>query len=85
MHTEKEANTKWCPMVRVLAVKDDKIVGHSVNAGFKLRSDPNGRARCVGSECMMWRWERTDGDHIIATRGSNHGYCGLAGRQEIVA
>jgi hypothetical protein len=45
-------------------------------------------AKCIGSACMMWRWEMEsvlqmegDGIHRSAVRPSKkNGYCGLAGK-----
>jgi hypothetical protein len=88
MLTEVDARTKWCPMTRTSTYRDGEIGPcNRVDAahGEVTRQEIFDTTRCIASECMMWRWERTDGDFAIATRGSTHGYCGLAGRQEIVA
>jgi len=43
---EDEAKKKWCPQSRV-TVDGDRI----------LTNMPNDVMRCVGSQCMAWRWE----------------------------
>jgi hypothetical protein len=58
--TEEEAKTKWCPMLR------KGPLGTARNAPEDV---PN---TCIGSVCMMWRFEP-------GTREEWHGYCGLAG------
>lgn len=64
--TEKDAKTKWCPMVR-------SGVTFRQGANRWIESDGTHRiAQCLGSACMMWRWvhdERID-----------DGYCGLGER-----
>lgn len=47
--TEDEAKTKWCPLVRVL----DSRGPWNRHPDKKVSSD----ATCLGSACMMWRWE----------------------------
>lgn len=75
--TESQARKKWCPMVRALALHEGKVVGVGANAGLKMRSDPDNKyARCIASDCMMWRWQRVD----VSTRNEDMpGHCGLAG------
>lgn len=62
--TEEEAKTKWCPMAQ-------RIAGDAMEFGIK---------NCIGSACMMWRWDkvrqtsyqgtrdRLDGDRLIPVR-----------------
>lgn len=66
--TEEEAQEKWCPMVRFAAEKEEAGANRWLN-NDGINSNPEA-ARCLGSECMMWRVSR-DGDF---------GYCGLAGK-----
>jgi len=44
--TEDEARTKWCPFVRTdsIPVRELRLAG---------------QMRCVASECMAWRYDRT--------------------------
>lgn len=78
--TEEEAKTKWCPMVKY-------DLGRSVNRDACY---DNAGTHCVGSACMMWRWDaitpeekrqlRVYGDStgpLLAIPG----FCGLAGKQ----
>lgn len=52
--TESEAKERWCPMVR-------HYNAQHAPCGNSLASMPNGRgggfANCIGSACMMWKWE----------------------------
>ena len=77
--TEEEAKTKWCPMVRHYAVGEGD---HSSN-----RMDMS--TRCLGSECMAWRWLTPPGTTVQvptssglyqATTSPGNGYCGMAGK-----
>ena len=85
--TEDEAKKKWCPMVR------GATFGVAfVNNRFEMRFNPEdsrGGAEyvtCIGSACMMWRWDWSPGD--VRDFKKNHpgeecpeldGRCGLAG------
>ena len=64
--TEQEAKTKWCPMVRAPMLIAPAIPGNKYGAN----------AKCVGSDCMMWRW-------IDGVETDSGGYCGLAGARNI--
>ncbi|WP_188260695.1 hypothetical protein [Azospirillum tabaci] len=68
--TEEEARTKWCPMARVaiqnvasdMAVLTGSSPIHPVGnratliAGRARQCDTATGSRCIGSECMAWRW-----------------------------
>ncbi len=72
--TEDEAKMKWCPMTRSISVDiEDKDSGNRVHGA----ADPFEHSRCIGSACMMWRW-----DIDLCRKGPeiDHGYCGLAGK-----
>lgn len=48
--TEIEATQKWCPQARI------------GDGGYNAIAEPlkgNHTTRCVGSSCMMWRWDTT--------------------------
>ena len=56
MHTEAEARTKVCPMARARAAQ-------MIHKGADVTADANDRVefvaedvRCVGKDCMAWRW-----------------------------
>lgn len=70
--TEDEAKQKWCPFVRVYSVSDSDGANGSWN-----RHQRNGHdeTRCIGSECMAWRWN-PDPDPLLNL--PPHGRCGLA-------
>lgn len=73
MHTEDEAKTKWCPMVRVTVA-----VGP---AGDVYTSDNHGNdgihPECIGSACMVWRWASYEDSAINEGGPDDFGYCGL--------
>jgi hypothetical protein len=53
--TEKEAETKWCPMFTLICSKQNQV--------------ERTRHNCIASECMMWRWNIDEGDGRHGTRG----------------
>lgn len=59
--TESQAKLKWCPMVRTLCTAPDASL-QAVPANRLPDGDFTG-THCIGSECMMWRWER-DSKHV---------------------
>ena len=83
--TEKEAKTKWCPMVRV---GEDDAAGNRtaacgvVNAGLGAGTPWQ---NCIASDCMMWRATdneikpQSPADRMDA-KSEPAGYCGLAGK-----
>jgi len=85
---EEIAKTKWCPMAKQVAVDRDNEVLNSAAynkcarlGGDKRVFEPNG-TKCIGSDCMMWRWSITkeveqNGEKITYV-SETHGYCGLA-------
>jgi hypothetical protein len=57
---EDEARTKWCPMARTIAVRDDnadgnfrRVLGWNDDGGATAGPFP---CRCIASACMAWRW-----------------------------
>ena len=50
--TESEAQTKWCPFARIV-FEQFNIAGNRLNSITSTIPDPS---RCIGSECMAWRW-----------------------------
>ena len=93
MHTEEQARKLWCPMVRYLATfrgADGKL---EAAVGYNRGAQDSGMssARCVASECAMWRWAK-DADWISRADKEfqrsgkriepERGYCGLAGKPE---
>lgn len=92
MIKENEAGKLWCPMVRM---EQQRSTGCSaVNDPFGT----NGV--CIGSACAMWRWspaktkkelqivpnDAGGGDEVYVDvpQPPTHGYCGLAGRPEVM-
>jgi len=72
-----EARTMWCPMVRCLHLSEDVISNCSINDIGQKNWD---YARCIGSECMMWRWLSIDVNDENYERDWDKGYCGLGGK-----
>lgn len=66
--TEDEAKTKWCPMVR------SSDTDQTVDNAYISDRNPS-YSRCIGSDCMMWRWKL---DVRFAETSKTDGYCGLA-------
>jgi hypothetical protein len=79
---EDEAQNKWCPMVRYLAVFVNDSGKRECSGGYNRGAEDSGinKARCIASDCMMWR---SRGKYLSATTGqfqeSDSGWCGLAG------
>ena len=76
--TEDEAKTKWCPMVRFIAVSSH------LNGGAQFihsnRNDIDTTKRyCIGSDCMMWRLSERHYLDNVPPKSPIQGYCGLAG------
>ena len=67
--TETEAKGKWCPFVRK---RTWRTMGHGFESacaeGSYNRGD-QGTLKCIGSECMAWRWAEK----------ALTGFCGIAG------
>ena len=79
--TQKEAKTKWCPMVRLAWALNGGSAGYgntAITANRWGSGDPLEGSLCIGSACMMWQWE------IAPYPGDNQddgiGFCGLAGK-----
>jgi hypothetical protein len=72
--TEEQARKKWCPMTRFLYAEGDSSRGVYAVAVNTDRPE----SLCVGSECMMWRWDEKE-EEAHGLDGTECGYCGLAG------
>lgn len=85
--TEEEAKLKWCPMSRVAIPQRDvrnNTVGHTVANRLDDYKFPFHSA-CIGSNCMMWRWEKVENPEgnplnkpLLFIDSTTDGYCGLA-------
>lgn len=85
--TEAEAAQRWCPLVRVMrkgdmaaevalaAVNTDPYTTHDSREGRELC--------CVGSRCMMWRWDDPPLTMNGSTNSRRRGYCGIAGAVKV--
>ena len=83
--TEDEAKERWCPFAMVpttLTTAEQKLAATG-NRGTAM-DQPYESARCIGSECMAWRWHvQVDSEHSHVkgpTVPKPDGYCGLAGK-----
>lgn len=92
--TEEEAKERWCPFARATLFAEEPDGEVTVIAGAPTfnrfaearASGPTNppSCRCIGSQCMAWRW----GDDDAALNERMHGreatpelgYCGLAGK-----
>jgi len=74
--TEEEAKAKWCPFVRCGNVSrdSDNVINRFVHNDGHFEG-----LRCIGSQCMTWRWEALPSAGQFG-QTVHHGYCGLAGR-----
>lgn len=63
---ESEAKAKWCPYQGI---------------GVKADSKAGERSRCIGSECMAWRWKKEPIPMTAEFTEAGDGFCGLAGEQ----
>jgi hypothetical protein len=72
--TEDQAKKKWCPMVRLYG---DDWITRLTDGRLKAISDGDVTkvTKCIGSDCMMWRWYGVTG-----RSPAKLGYCGLAGK-----
>lgn len=81
--TEKEAEQKWCPQIRVaIRFSDDSVVAG--NAEYSERN-PQSYSYCIASSCMMWRWDsrsKHDGGFPGGPTPKEQwtGYCGMGGK-----
>lgn len=55
MHTEDEAKTKWCPMIRA-----DNVTPLWHEKKQEPGFTPQAKATCIGSACMAWQWNVHD-------------------------
>lgn len=99
--TEAQARDSWCPMVHIPGRVDDLVMAPvtAINSmdGHRDRGMYNEApmAYCIGSRCMMWRWQETEfkkaplpngnagGLQDVARGTERLGYCGLAGAPRV--
>ena len=60
-YTEEEAKKKWCPFGRVKGTQ----------GSFNRSNYDEPATKCLGSNCMMWKWFGRDGEDKFIT-----GRCG---------
>jgi hypothetical protein len=69
--TTEDARTKWCPMVRVTALREGCATGATTNQIDESYTS----CQCISKDCMMWRWT----DPTYTWTPTSEGYCGLGG------
>ena len=86
--TEDEAKNRWCPAARVISpitMPEGQmvwVVGNRVSMPEHIGTVSSGEpsnpppSRCIGGDCMAWRWVPTG---ARLSRPFRDGYCGLAG------
>lgn len=91
--TEEEAKSKWCVHSRTLFYAADAtphggISLTSTSFNKKYHEKKVQYSKCIGSECMSWRWSITGYTSFGMNQTSTSeipkeewkGYCGLAGK-----
>lgn len=82
-HTPEQAKELWCPMVRLAGCRPSGEVDPGQTVVNRLQIDINSgasipdSANCIAEKCAMWRWAPQEDDEI-------RGYCGIAGRPEVM-
>ena len=94
MISEREAKEKWCPQARfaignrkdnrkenTLTVADH---GPSWNMVYDTTRNSDYVAKCMGSECMAWRWAEKSAVEVpmIGDIKERKGYCGAYGKPD---
>lgn len=77
--TEDEARHRWCPFVRVGAA--DMGHGYYSNRGTWAPSVEKLNVKCLGAQCMAWRWS-LDPYQAEDCKLPSRGFCGLVGPEE---
>lgn len=72
-HTEEEAAKRWCPFSRYRSINGEGINRWASATDVQMNPLP---ARCIGSQCMAWRWKLDEGQPTHQTQGR----CGLVGK-----
>lgn len=75
--TEDEAKKKVC-VVRLIGTQAMMAGQLDPKRADAIAVAINDAGMCIGSACMMWRWEPIYGQDSGDSIGS--GYCGLAGK-----
>lgn len=114
-HTQEQARTLWCPMVRIARHESITIEKAAIGemrhyteqrhvvAGCNTdalgscggpRSSPDHKplasCRCIADKCAMWRWITPESARYLTETTEDFtarrsGYCGIAGRPEVMA
>lgn len=90
MHAADTAKTLWCPMVRAPAFTQARgTLGAYVASNKGTDGSRLNTGNCIAEKCSMWRWhEPRPRDERATDPGAplskRKGFCGLAGRPEIM-
>ncbi len=74
---KEDAQEMWCPFVRLQAKAMDERDSQQVTVNRDYNGDHGIATRCLGPECMAWRWSPLDENNRM-TDEPTRGYCGLA-------
>lgn len=101
MNTPEQARELWCPMVRIArretiehrtgyqeTYRDEEVAVAGCNTDALGGNRVPASCRCIADQCAMWRWiprifDTDVGDPLQLP--PTHGYCGLAGRPEVLS
>lgn len=96
-HTPEQARELWCPMVRLAASDGSSVpMGQTVMNRLQdgRKTTVPDSSRCIADKCAMWRWATADmpppgaepGKLVVGVPARlGVGYCGIAGRPEVLA
>lgn len=88
--TEGEAKKKWCPFARVPSAVNGTIVTPQSGEIVALNRTDTGApyVYCLGKDCMAWHWKNLPhyphGGMLEPAYEQGDGYCGLAGKPEMI-
>lgn len=77
--TEEQAKTKWCPMKKFEHFKPLTFTGTPEECDWhfaRVKEAQDKRAQdmnCIGSACMMWRWDAVSHTSYMGTRDKLEG------------
>lgn len=89
MHTAQQAKALWCPMVREHVNVETRVNAEMTAIAANRDAFAKPMGSCIADQCAMWRWfdprprdARTT--ESVNAQSNRKGYCGLAGKAEIM-